>query len=183
MTAALAGVTHPAAAHTELKSSTPKNGASVKKPPTKVELVFTESINRQFVRVVVTGPDGQKVGVGTPRTKGPVVTHSLARDLANGRYTIAFRVASSDGHPVRGTLRFTLAAPLPSPTATPTPASATPLTPTPAGSTPAAAGTSPAAATSAGGGGTTVVLVLAAVVVAALAVAAVIVRRRRPPGS
>ena len=105
------GVAVPAQAHTELKSSTPKDGATVTKAPAEVTLVFTESINRQFVTVVVTGPGGRKAAEGKPSTKGPVVTQPLTADLPNGRYAVAFRVVSSDGHPVSGELHFTLNAP------------------------------------------------------------------------
>ncbi|MBE3014018.1 copper resistance protein CopC [Microbispora sp. NEAU-D428] len=184
VTAVIAGVTGPAVAHTELKSSTPKDGATVKKAPPHVELVFTESINRQFVTIAVTGPDGQKVTKGKPNTKGPVVTQPLTADLPNGRYAIAFRVVSSDGHPVSGELHFTLKAPAP-PSATPTVASpAAGPSPagvaTPAGAAPSspAAGTSPAASSSSGGGWT-IALVAAVLVVAVAAGTAVVGRRRR----
>ncbi|MEV4460554.1 copper resistance CopC family protein [Microbispora sp. NPDC049633] len=183
VTTVIAGVTGPAAAHTGLKSSTPKDGATVKKAPSHIELVFTEKIDRQFVTVVVTGPGGRKVAKGKPSTIGPVVTQPLTAGLPNGRYAIAFRVVSSDGHPVSGELHFTLKAPAPSPTPTfaspaisPSPAMAA----TPAGAAPSspAAGTS-AAASSSSGGGWTFALVAAVLVVAVAAGTVVVGRRRR----
>lgn len=184
VTTVIAGVTGPAAAHTELKSSTPKDGATVEKAPSHVELVFTESINRQFVTIVVTGPGGQKVAKGKPGTKGPVVTQPLTADLPNGRYAIAFRVVSSDGHPVSGELHFTLKAPAPVPSATPTtaspaagPSSAGAATPAGAAPSSPAAGTSAAASSSSGGGWTAALV--AAVLVVAIAAGTLVVRRRR----
>ncbi|MGW5263430.1 copper resistance CopC family protein [Microbispora sp. NPDC004025] len=185
VTTVIAGVTGPAAAHTGLKSSTPKDGATVKKAPSHIELVFTEKIDRQFVTVVVTGPGGRKVTKGKPSTTGPVVTQPLTAGLPNGRYAIAFRVVSSDGHPVSGELHFTLKAPAPSPTAMPTFASpaagpSPAMAATPAGAAPSspAAGTS-AAASSSSGGGWTFALVAAVLVVAVAAGTVVVGRRRR----
>ncbi|MFC7640909.1 copper resistance protein CopC [Streptosporangium lutulentum] len=123
---ALSAMTGTASAHTTLKSSDPADGATVKKPPADIELVFTENISRNLATVVVTGPGGEKVVDGKPKIKGATLTQPLTDDLVNGRYTIAFRVVSADGHPISKELRFTLKAPKPSPTPTPTP------TPTPA---------------------------------------------------
>ncbi|WP_169945426.1 copper resistance CopC family protein [Microbispora sp. H11081] len=191
--AVVAGVAGPAAAHAALRSSTPKDGATVNKAPSDVELVFTENIARQFVTVVVTGPDGRKVTRGGPSTKGPVVTQPLTAGLPNGRYAIAYRVVSSDGHPVSGELHFTLKAPaaVATPAATPAATSAAAAGPSPAGADPAGVATSPSApaadaslaASSSPGGGRTVAVVAAVAVVAVAGGILVVSRRRRAAGS
>lgn len=182
----LAGMTGTASAHTGLKTSDPADGATVKKPPADIELVFTEAISRNFATVVVTGPDGKKVVDGKPGIKGTTLTQPLTEDLENGRYAIAFRVVSADGHPITKELHFTLKAPEPSPTSTPTPTQAqtseSPATP-PAGPEPVSA--SPASLASdndqSDGSGGVLVLVIGAVVVVAAGVIFFLVRRRGRP--
>lgn len=45
------------------------------------------------------------------------VTAPLAGPLANGEYTVLWQTGSADGHPVRGSFSFTVAAPVPQPAA------------------------------------------------------------------
>jgi hypothetical protein len=56
---------------------------------------------------------------GKPDLDGPVVTQKLKGELSDGAYVIAYRVVSSDGHPIDGEIPFTVkgATPSPSPTA------------------------------------------------------------------
>ena len=132
---ALVVSTGVAAAHAKLESMTPADGSTMAAPPTKVVLTFNEDVNPDFVAVKVTGPEGSE-SAGKPAVDGTAVTQSLAADLPAGKHTVTYRVVSTDGHPVSGTVTFTsTAAPAsasPSPTASPT-ASATP-TPSPTAS-------------------------------------------------
>ncbi|GAA3621617.1 hypothetical protein GCM10022419_129110 [Nonomuraea rosea] len=139
----------PAFAHAGLKSSNPKDDSTVKDSISTIELVFTEDINPRYTTVVVTGPGGAKVADGKPQVKGDTVTQELKADLANGRYALAFRVISSDGHPVSEELHFTLKVPEPTPTtedtagASPEQSVSTPPTSAePVSATPAAASSS-----------------------------------------
>ncbi len=122
---ALGALAAPARAHTALESSTPEQGASVASPPTEVTLAFTGPIQHYAVTVAVHGPDGKQFGAGKPEVSGDTVTRPLRPLGPGGTYKIAYRVVSADGHPVSGTLSFTLTAP-----ATPTSAAATSSTPT-----------------------------------------------------
>jgi methionine-rich copper-binding protein CopC len=173
-----------ALAHTGLRSSNPKDGATLEKAPTSVELVFTEKINPQYVKILVTGPGQKQVGEGKPKVDGDTITQELSGGLANGRYRIAFRVVSADGHPVAEQLTFTLKAePSPSPETSQTAiASASPSptdTPSASSTTPQPA-TSPVAAAGKDNGGFGGVLLAAAGVVALAALIIVLQRRRRP---
>jgi methionine-rich copper-binding protein CopC len=119
-------------AHAALKSISPKDGASLTTAPTKVVLTFNEPISSSFATVTVTGADGV-VSAGKTVVDGVTVTQALAPDLANGRYTVTYRVVSEDGHPVSDKTTFTVAAaatPTTSASETSVP-SATPLPATP----------------------------------------------------
>jgi methionine-rich copper-binding protein CopC len=103
-------------AHDALKSSDPAKGATVESIG-KVRLEFTSGVRVPFV--VVRGPDGSAYQSGDPEGDGRVVTQKLKGTLPDGKYTIAYRVVSSDGHPIEGEIPFTVkGAPSPSPAAT-----------------------------------------------------------------
>jgi methionine-rich copper-binding protein CopC len=193
--AGLSLLASPAAfAHDQLVGSTPEDGGTVSTPLTSVELVFSNAIPGEFVQVAVTDAAGGSVVDGAPQTVGDTVTQAVTQ-LPDGAYTIAYRVVSSDGHPIEGSVAFTVAGVGPAePTSTPgSPAAeptSTPSAPSSATSpdeteepgddpTPAAgAGDSP----SDGGLGTTATVLLiagGAVVVALLAFWAAGGRRRR----
>ncbi|MEV7009384.1 copper resistance CopC family protein [Streptosporangium sp. NPDC051022] len=140
----------PALAHDSLKSSDPAKGAKVESLD-KVKLTFTATVS--FPAVVVHTSDGTAYQDGKPVVDGPVVTQRLKGDLPPGEYVIAYRVASSDGHPIEGEIPFTLtgaAKPTPSETASASPSqSAAPAAePTPPATAAASLSPSPAARTS-----------------------------------
>lgn len=108
------------ALHARLAGSTPKDGATVATAQ-EVVLTFNEDVNPDFVAVRVKGPDGSETD-GRPAVDGPEVTQPLAADLPAGEHTVTYRVVSSDGHPVAGTVTFTTtqapASAMPSPSQT-----------------------------------------------------------------
>ncbi|MFF5243178.1 copper resistance protein CopC [Streptosporangium sp. NPDC000095] len=112
----------PALAHDRLKSSDPAKGAKVESLE-EVKLTFSASV--RFPNVVVRSGD-ETYQDGKPVADGPVVTQKVKGDLPPGAYVIAYRVVSSDGHPIEGEIPFTLlgsAEPSPSPSsASPEPA-------------------------------------------------------------
>ncbi|GII75936.1 copper resistance protein CopC [Sphaerisporangium rufum] len=133
-------VASPALAHTSLKSSDPKKGATVESID-EIRLTFTESV--KLPSVVLNDADGKAHQDGRPEVDGAVVTQRVAGTLPAGKYTIAWRVVSADGHPVVGEIPFTVRAAEPEPSATtPSAIEATPVAPavpaTPAPDTPVA---------------------------------------------
>lgn len=177
----------PAAAHNSLTGSNPADGARLDEPPAQVRLTFLSRLDPTTTKVTVTGPDNAPAAGGAPRFDGSRVTVPFTPGPA-GQYTVAYQVASGDGHPVKGDVQFTLttgAAPAP---ADPTPSAADPAT------SPAEAGTSPAGTPSAtavagpldrtsddGGTGWWPWLVGAVLALAALVGAALLLRARRRP--
>ncbi|MFF3664524.1 copper resistance CopC family protein [Microtetraspora malaysiensis] len=95
----------PALAHTSLRSSDPKENSRVD-ALTKVKLTFSESV--RYPVVLVRGPDDRQYESGTPAVHGSEVTQSVAGSLPAGKYSVAWRVVSSDGHPIEGEIPFTV---------------------------------------------------------------------------
>jgi copper resistance protein C len=98
----------PAAAHTELISTTPADQQTVGRTPPVVVLTFNESLLAMGTQVVVTGPQGP-VQMGAPDVAETKVSQNL-REGPAGHFTVAWRVTAADGHPLSGTFTFTAAA-------------------------------------------------------------------------
>lgn len=101
-----------ASAHSALLSMSPAAGSTVTRAPTQVVLTFNEAISASFATVTVTGQDGDPVSSGRPVVSGKTVTQQLA-DIGSGRYSVAFRVVSEDGHPISDKAHFTVRIPAP----------------------------------------------------------------------
>ena len=98
----------PAAwAHDSLVSSTPGDGTTVTNAPESVSLGFSSAPLQLGAQVQVTGPDGAVVTDGEPVVAGNDVVQGLADERPAGTYTVDWRVTSSDGHPIQGTVTFT----------------------------------------------------------------------------
>jgi methionine-rich copper-binding protein CopC len=153
--AGVAGSATAASAHATLDSTSPRAGAVVQGRVQAVRLTFDEAVGTPAF-IAVTGPQG-RVDTGGARVDGAVVSVGLKDSLPAGRYSVAFRVVSDDGHPVESSYTFQVkAAAAPSPAASASTggvapslsASATPgLAPAPA---PAAAAVATAPAEAAG---------------------------------
>lgn len=96
-----------ASAHAELVSSTPEGGTSVKQMPGTVTLTFSETV-RTPAFVEVLGPDGEDVSTGQTQVRDAEVLRQVGGDPAAGDYAMSYRVTSADGHPISGTVRFTV---------------------------------------------------------------------------
>ena len=96
-----------AQAHDVLEATDPANGSTVRTVPAKIGLTFdhTPIAIGSVVRV--------EDAAGTDQSDGPVtivdnhVTQAVKTDAPEGKYTVIWRVVSSDGHPIEGTFTFT----------------------------------------------------------------------------
>jgi len=161
-----------AAAHDVVTGSDPADGATVATAPTQVSVTFDEEPQPGLATLTVVGPDGAHHEQGQVSTQGDVVSVPVGPLPTAGDYEIGYRIVSSDGHPVTGSISFSLTTPSPATAAAPgTPAAAAPAEPT--------APPSPAASSSddPGGGAPAWVFVVIALVVVAGAVALVLRRR------
>jgi copper resistance protein C len=111
----------PALAHNALVSSTPARDATVVAAPAAVSLVFSEELNPDFTTVAVSDAARSRITTGTPVVDGSTGVVPLTQSLANGAYTVAYRVVSVDGHSVQGSYRFTVDDPALPPAAAPAP--------------------------------------------------------------
>ncbi|MQY22335.1 hypothetical protein NRB20_54500 [Nocardia sp. RB20] len=100
----------PAAAHSVLVSVDPADGAQLSTGPARVTFTFNENLQPSFPSVTVVGPDGNLWSEGQPVVDGPRVSIAVRALGPAGKYTMAYRVTSADGHPVSGTRSFTLTA-------------------------------------------------------------------------
>jgi hypothetical protein len=152
----------PAWAHNLFISSVPAAGSTLTTAPKQVSLRFLQTLNTQYTQITVSDTAKHLVaGASKPAFNRDHGTVTFGRTLANGKYTVAYRTLSIDGHVVQGSFSFTVA----DPTKPPAPVIAA------------------VAASSSGGGGGIPAPVIAgiAVVAAALLAAAsfVYVRSRR----
>ena len=108
----------PAAAHTELIASSPADKAVLNTAPVLVVLEFNQPVQTDFGQVAVLDATGAHHEVGEPDVVGSTVTQALGA-LEPGAYEISYRVGSADGHPITGTLTFTMAGIRSTPAATP----------------------------------------------------------------
>jgi copper transport protein len=105
-----------ASAHAALRSTDPEDGTVLKSAPRDITLTFTESVGLLDDSFRVLAPDGKRVKVGDAG-HGPggsdTARVSLPAQLAQGTYTVAWRVVSADSHPVSGAFTFSVGKPSP----------------------------------------------------------------------
>jgi methionine-rich copper-binding protein CopC len=97
----------PAFAHTSLVGSDPADGASLRSAPTAVTLTFDGPIQPDFAEVVVLDAAGMRYAQGEPQINDATVSQQLA-PLSTGVFQVSYRVVAADGHPVTGTLSFSV---------------------------------------------------------------------------
>ncbi|MBB2903178.1 hypothetical protein FHR75_004020 [Kineococcus radiotolerans] len=177
------------AAHDQLRSTNPADGAVLEQVPTQLEMTYSADILPIAPRAVLRDAAGNDIPTAEPVVDGRTVTLAWPAGLGGGDYDVVWRVVSSDGHPIQGTFGFTVtAAPAgpavtgePTPTATPTSTSTPALTSVSEDSRAAVA-----AGASAGGSGFSgaqVAAIAAAVLVLAGAVLFALRRRGNTKGS
>ncbi|MGI8817329.1 MAG: copper resistance CopC family protein [Pseudonocardia sp.] len=100
--------TGTAFAHNVLLSSDPADGASLDSGPARAVLRFDLPLQSSFNAMTVVGPDGGHYEDGGATADGSTVSVAVHPLGPAGRYLIGYRVVSDDGHPVSGSVSFTL---------------------------------------------------------------------------
>jgi copper transport protein len=95
-----------ALAHASLVGSDPKDGAVLAAIPMRLALTFDEPVTLTSLRL--TGPDGKALTLGEAHVEGDTIFVPTPDGLATGSYALSYRVVSADGHPVGGSLIFSL---------------------------------------------------------------------------
>ncbi|GAA1178274.1 hypothetical protein GCM10009584_19800 [Ornithinimicrobium humiphilum] len=93
-------------AHDRLLSSEPDQGQVLETVPEAIELTFSDVPVPLGSQVVVEGPDGRDWATGDLQVVDTVVHQPVDPAAPAGDYTVRWRVTSSDGHPITGTVEF-----------------------------------------------------------------------------
>lgn len=104
---AVMGTPMTARAHTELVSSSPAPGSEVPLELDRIVLEFGEELLSVGNAIVVHGPNGAEVTVGTAGTSGSTLEAGLVLTTP-GQHNLTYRVVGQDGHTITGKLSFTV---------------------------------------------------------------------------
>lgn len=106
------GTAAPASAHASLVSTDPAEGAVLPEAPDEVTFTFDEAVSLVADGVQVYDAAGEPVEADASSSDA-VVRAGLPDGLDDGTYVVTWRVVSSDGHPIAGSLTFHVGAPSP----------------------------------------------------------------------
>ena len=103
-------------AHAELESSNPDAGSVLSVMPESISLTFGEALitlgGEKVNTIALSDPAGRDIPLSPSVVEKATLSTEIA-DLANttfapGEYEINYRVVSADGHPISGSISFTL---------------------------------------------------------------------------
>ncbi|GLR84994.1 copper resistance CopC/CopD family protein [Bradyrhizobium iriomotense] len=96
-------------AHAALVSVEPANGSIVASAPKSVELRFNEVVTPGAIRLIDgTGKVRDEARVSA---SGETISIAVPQDLPQGTVVVSYRVISQDGHPVAGSVIFSIGVP------------------------------------------------------------------------
>jgi methionine-rich copper-binding protein CopC len=106
----LSFVIPPAFAHSELVTSNPSASANIQDLPEQIEIEFNEELLNLGTgnSISIVGPSGEDLGMGETSTEGAKIFRLLNTTSEYGQYQVTYRVASADGHVLKGSYTFNL---------------------------------------------------------------------------
>lgn len=99
--------TTAAQAHDALESTNPADGASVATMPAKIALTFSNTPAAIGAEIRVLDANGSNWSQGSVEVLDQVASQSIKAGAPAGKYSVEWRVVSSDSHPIEGKLTFT----------------------------------------------------------------------------
>ncbi|TJW40496.1 MAG: copper resistance protein CopC, partial [Mesorhizobium sp.] len=107
----LAAIAAPgqAFAHAALVTTEPTDGAVLAQSPAQFSLTFSEPVSPLVLALV--RPDGTPVPLTSFRLNGQTLDIDNPQKLGSGTHVLSWRVISADGHPVGGSVLFSIGAP------------------------------------------------------------------------
>ena len=97
----------PAWAHAQLIGTDPPPGSVLPEAPEQVTLTFSEPVLLTSRRITTYDAEGGTVDSSATSSDGEVTVRSKD-ELGRGTFTVAWFVVSSDGHPISGSLTFSV---------------------------------------------------------------------------
>ena len=97
-------------AHASLVKSVPAQRAVLYRAPAKIQLWFNERLEPRYSSFSLLDAAGKPVETGRVEVAGddPKSLTATINALPPGRYSVKFRVLSSDGHVVQNQISFTI---------------------------------------------------------------------------
>jgi copper transport protein len=102
--------TGPVQAHATLVGTDPAQGAVLAQAPERITFTFNESIGAVPKGVRVFDAQGDPIRTSASAS-GKTLAVALDQPLEDGTLVVVWRIVSDDGHPVSGSLRFSVGAP------------------------------------------------------------------------
>jgi copper transport protein len=109
VSALLIALASQAWAHASLIKAEPADGAVVPTAPAALTLTFNEPVSPLVIRLI--GPAGEAIALAPGASENATVTISAPAGMAAGTYVLSWRVISADGHPVGGSVIFSVGSP------------------------------------------------------------------------
>lgn len=100
----------PASAHDAVESTSPADGATVPAVPETVSLTLSNRPLALGTQIKVNDAAGADWAEGPVQIVDNVASQKLKAGAPAGSFTVQWRLASSDGHPIEGSFRFTATA-------------------------------------------------------------------------
>ncbi len=106
----IAGGSAPASAHAYVVDTDPIDGSVLAKSPHRLAVTFDETVRLPTKAAQLYDAKGKPLAVSA-RGKGARLTVDPPAELAAGTYVLVWSVVSADGHPVAGSLTFSVTRP------------------------------------------------------------------------
>ncbi|ALE04685.1 hypothetical protein AL755_01170 (plasmid) [Arthrobacter sp. ERGS1:01] len=107
---ALVGGSTAALAHDQVEGTAPADGSTVAAMPVKVQITLSNTPAALGSQVNVVDAAGTNWSVGSVDVLDNVATQNIKGGAPAGKYTVKWRLVSSDSHPIEGQFTFTTSA-------------------------------------------------------------------------
>lgn len=97
-------------AHSHIEDSSPKNGEVITDPLNNITLSFETAIEPTST-FTLADANGAEVSLPEVTISGNQLIANVENELANGAYTIHWKIIGEDGHPLEGDIPFTVQLP------------------------------------------------------------------------